>query len=227
MPIFCGIVARLTDSVVLSMGVHPDHPKFDAKASSELLEKVRGRPSTRVSVPCGGGNMAHYQTDDECVFGCVSSDSAQSQKATQGFLDELKKQFKKMYLEKVDTLTSAMCKDFREQVMIPALVSHSKMYDGTAKLRAISADLEHVKGNMAAAVDKVIERGDKIDAIVENCEELEGAADVFRRSARTVSRKMWWENQKTKLLIAAGAVGLILVIVVVFCGITFSDCKKK
>eukprot|EP01062_Namystynia_karyoxenos_P013389 TRINITY_DN14834_c0_g1_i1.p1 TRINITY_DN14834_c0_g1~~TRINITY_DN14834_c0_g1_i1.p1 ORF type:complete len:226 (+),score=75.07 TRINITY_DN14834_c0_g1_i1:102-779(+) len=225
MPVYCAIVARLSDLVVLSTATHKDHPGFDAKPASEMLDKARGRQHTKLDVS-RDGKMIHYLTDDSCAYVCVTDDDATGRKSAQGFLEEVRKEFRRMYLEDVDRLSSQICKDFKEQVLNDALVAFSKRFDGTAKLRQIDSTLQEVKGVMVQNIDRVIERGERIETIVEHSEELETAAEGFRRTARGVNRRMWWEQQKMRALVACAVLGLVLVILVVVCGITFADCRN-
>ena len=66
---------------------------------------------------------------------------------------------------------------------------------------------------------QVLERGERIEVIVDKTEDLQSQADQFRRQGRDLRNKMWWQNMKMKLLIAAA---VLLLIIVIFSSICFT-----
>ena len=79
---------------------------------------------------------------------------------------------------------------------------------------------------MMENIEKVLDRGEKLEVLVDKTESLRYQADQFQKSGKALRNKMWWQNIKMKLL-----VGLIvsIVIVVIFCFACFSggrDCTK-
>ena len=72
---------------------------------------------------------------------------------------------------------------------------------------------------------QVLERGERIEVIVDKTEDLQNQADQFRRQGRDLRNRMWWQNMKVKLLVAAVIAALVIVI---FCSVCFSggNCLK-
>jgi vesicle-associated membrane protein 72 len=94
-------------------------------------------------------------------------------------------------------------------------------------LTCAAAQVSEVKNIMMENIEKVLDRGEKLEVLVDKTESLRYQADQFQKSGKALRNKMWWQNIKMKLL-----VGLIvaIVIVVIFCFACFSggrDCTKR
>ncbi|KAJ9440760.1 Vesicle-associated membrane protein 713 [Diplonema papillatum] len=222
MPVLCAIVARLADATVLSSKVLQDSG-FDIKQLDEIVEKAKGKTNSRLSFTqeCYG---YHYNTDENIAV-VISTDGGCHRKFAYQFMDDVKKQFKRMYVEPVHTLCADTCVQFNE-VLEEYLTKYSKIDDGSGKMREIRESLEQVKGVMVQNIDKVIERGGRIETIVERTEELDDVADGFRRSSRTLRRKVWWQGVRMKIIIAGSIVLFAVVVSMIFCGgPDYSGCR--
>jgi len=67
-------------------------------------------------------------------------------------------------------------------------------------------------------IEKVLDRGEKIELLVDKTEGLQFQADNFQRQGRQLRRKMWLQNLKFKLIV----LGIVLVIMLI---IWLSICK--
>jgi vesicle-associated membrane protein 7 len=96
------------------------------------------------------------------------------------------------------------------------------------KVAQLQRDIDAVKDVMQDNIDRVLERGQKIDSLLESTEYLNESATTFSSNATELRRKMWWKNVKLLLLILFIVAIVIFVIVVVACGgFTFEKCKKS
>ena len=71
---------------------------------------------------------------------------------------------------------------------------------------------------------QVLDRGEKLDLLVDKTELLQGEALAFRRGAARARRVMWWHNARSWLAAAGAVAAVVLVIVMLNCGITLSKC---
>lgn len=60
----------------------------------------------------------------------------------------------------------------------------------------IKGDLEDVKGNMIENIEKVLDRGEKIDILLDKSDVLKDDAVTFMRKSVALKRSMWWKNVK-------------------------------
>lgn len=87
-----------------------------------------------------------------------------------------------------------------------------------SKLAKVKAQVSEVKGVMMENIEKVLDRGVKIELLVDKTENLRSQAQVFRQNGGQIKRKMWWQNMKIKLIVLAILIVLILIIVLSICG---------
>lgn len=64
-------------------------------------------------------------------------------------------------------------------------------------------------------MDKVIERGEKIEILVKKSETLADQSYDLRDTSRKVKNKMWWKNKKVMIGIIAVVLIVIVVIIII------------
>lgn len=67
---------------------------------------------------------------------------------------------------------------------------------------------------MRENINKVSQRGERLDALQDKTDNLAVSAQGFRRGANRVRKQMWWKDMKMRMCLIAGIIILILVIVV-------------
>jgi len=72
---------------------------------------------------------------------------------------------------------------------------------------------------MVDNIERVLERGEKIELLVDKTDNLRFQADRFHKTGRSLRSKMWWQNMKVKLLIL---IIVILIAVIIFASVCFS-----
>jgi vesicle-associated membrane protein 7 len=88
---------------------------------------------------------------------------------------------------------------------------------GADKLRDARGKVDDLRDLMKANMGKVIDRGDRIDSLVERTQDLEAQAGEFKQTSGDLRRQLWWENKKYWLicaLISAIIIGVIVLIIV-------------
>ncbi|EFJ08162.1 hypothetical protein SELMODRAFT_235084 [Selaginella moellendorffii] len=85
------------------------------------------------------------------------------------------------------------------------------------KIARIKQQVSEVKGIMMDNIEKVLERGEKIELLVDKTENLRFQADNFQRQGRQLRRKMWLQNMKMKLIVLAIVLFVIVVIWLAIC----------
>ncbi|XP_039031860.1 vesicle-associated membrane protein 727-like [Hibiscus syriacus] len=78
-----------------------------------------------------------------------------------------------------------------------------------SKLSKLKAQVTEVNGIMLDNIEKVLDRGEKIELLVDKTENLQFQADSFQRQGRQLRRRMWLKNLQMKLMVG-GAVIIIL-----------------
>jgi len=90
----------------------------------------------------------------------------------------------------------------------------------------VQHEIDGVRGIMTDNIERVLERGERIDLLVDKTDRLGHGASDFRVRARGLRRRMWWKNIKLMALLALVVVFLIYLFVGFGCGLpTWSRCR--
>jgi len=68
-------------------------------------------------------------------------------------------------------------------------------------------EIESARGIMTENIERVLERGERIDLLVDKTAGLQSGAMEFRVRSRGLRRRMWWKNTKVCLHILLGRFG--------------------
>ena len=60
---------------------------------------------------------------------------------------------------------------------------------------------------MVQNIDSILQRGERLDLLVDKTDTLAGQAYAFRRGARSVRRQQWWRN--IRIMALSGVVGVV------------------
>ncbi|KAL2257156.1 hypothetical protein VTK26DRAFT_584 [Humicola hyalothermophila] len=80
---------------------------------------------------------------------------------------------------------------------------------------------EHIQEQLRATIGVMTEnvklaeaRGENIDNLRDKTDDLQGAAQQFRRGANQVRKKMWWKDMKMRIWLIIGIVVLLAIIII-------------
>ena len=112
-----------------------------------------------------------------------------------------------------NTAVAHSLKDFR-----PILQDWMGKFNNKAevdKLSGLRKELSELEEQALRNMDKVIERGERIEILVKKSETLADQSLDLRDTSRKVKNKMWWKNKKVMIGIAAIIIIIIVVIIIV------------
>mmetsp|Transcript_17517 Transcript_17517/g.40674 ORF Transcript_17517/g.40674 Transcript_17517/m.40674 type:complete len:166 (-) Transcript_17517:199-696(-) len=143
------------------------------------------------------------------------------------FLDALKSRWFSAYGNRGATaLAYGMNEDFCN-VISRQMEQHS--YQAASEVDTISrvrVEIDEVKSVMVQNIERVLERGERIELLVDKTDNLNTTAFAFRKQSVSLRRALWWKNAKLVLALAGIVVAIALVIVMSACGLTFSKCMS-
>lgn len=87
--------------------------------------------------------------------------------------------------------------------------SDQKNLPGDNKIKELQKDVHEITEVMKTNINKVIERGDRVDMLNERSELLSSRANEFRINSRSIRRKFWWENFRLQ-----AALGISLLVII-------------
>jgi vesicle-associated membrane protein 7 len=78
----------------------------------------------------------------------------------------------------------------------------------------VQREMDDVRGIMTKNIEGLLERGERIDLLVDKTDRLGGSAREFRVRSRGLKRQMWWKNVKLMALLVVVLILIILSIVI-------------
>ncbi len=67
---------------------------------------------------------------------------------------------------------------------------------------------------MRENINKVSQRGERLDSLQDKTDNLAVSAQGFRRGANRVRKQMWWKDMKMRMCLIVGVIVLLIVIIV-------------
>ena len=95
-------------------------------------------------------------------------------------------------------------------------------------LASARKEIDNVKDIMTENIERVLERGERIDLLVDKTDRLGGSARDFRVRSRGLRRQMWWKNVRIMVLLIVVVIFLMYLFVGIGCGLPgWSKCVGK
>ena len=139
-----------------------------------------------------------------------------------GFLLEIQKRFLERYpADSTDfaSLPAYGCAAFNAELrslMVNFGTTEGGQRDAITNVRA---EMDNVRGIMNENIDRVLERGERIDLLVDKTDRLGQGAHDFRVRSRGLRRRMWWKNAKLMVLLGVVVIFLLYLFIGMGCGL--------
>mmetsp|Transcript_4812 Transcript_4812/g.7286 ORF Transcript_4812/g.7286 Transcript_4812/m.7286 type:complete len:221 (+) Transcript_4812:23-685(+) len=193
------------------------------KITRILLGKISTNENCKMSYVYDK-HIFHYMVDDGIIYLCLA-DQKSKRRIPFAFLEDIKRKFKSQFgINAQSALAFSMNEDYA-----PVLKKQMEFYNmdqSPEKIEAIRVQIEATKGTMVENIEKVIERGDKVELLVDKTDRLNQQAFNFDRSSRQLQRTMYWRKVRTYALLGSGISVFILFVTAGACGgLNFSNCR--
>ena len=165
-----------------------------------------------------------YSYDDEHDFHLYSSgglfflclaEHGMPLRAAYGLLGSLKEKFLQNYASRWERANAYAMSDFSH--VISAELKHFNNPESD-KMNRLKENISDVKDVMRNNINKVLERGEKIELLVNKSEALAESATVFHKKAKKLKWAMCRENAKLWIIILVVILIVIGIIVATVCG---------
>jgi len=175
-------------------------------------------------IPPGDGKMSYshgeffyHYTSKNGIITLVISDSSLDQGAAFSFIDNIYDKFYRQYGQRSQTaIAYAMNNEF--SLVIANEMKRANTKEAPDKISTLQDEVNHVKDIMVANIDVIMERGEKLDLLLDKTENLSANSVTFRTTSRNLQRAMWWKNIKLTVGAAVGIVVCLYLIVSISCG---------
>ncbi|KAL8928081.1 MAG: hypothetical protein Q9172_001068 [Xanthocarpia lactea] len=199
-------------SLILPKIDHRTPQKLTYTHNQNFIHYIADAPSDHPSADPSAGGLTYL----------VIASSSFGRRIPFGYLVEIKKQFLSRYKpEDTDfaSLPPYGAADFNPKLK-ELMISHGTTQDGKQDaISNVQKDIDDVKGIMTENIERVLERGERIDLLVDKTDRLGIGAHDFRVRSRGLKRQMWWKNVKLMVLLGVVVVFLVYLFVGFGCGL--------
>ncbi|KAK9075106.1 hypothetical protein SSX86_003425 [Deinandra increscens subsp. villosa] len=212
-----------------------EHTAYSGNVSTIAVQCLQKLPSnsSRYTYSCDGYTF-NFLLDLGFVF-LVVADESMGRSVPFVFLQRLKDEFKQLYGGSVGSdhpladdsdddlfedrfnIAYNLDREFGPRIkeQMDYCLNHP---EEMSKLSKLKAQITEVKGIMMDNIEKVLDRGEKIELLVDKTENLQFQADSFQRQGRQLRRKMWLQNVHMKLMVAGSILTLVIIVWQIICG---------
>jgi vesicle-associated membrane protein 7 len=207
-------------SLVLPKIDHSKAQKLTYTHNQNFIHYIADAPSEHPTSPSAGG-----------LTYLVIADSSLGRRIPFGFLVEIKKRFLAQFpVESTDfaSLPNYGAGSFNSELK-KLMVEYGTTKAGKDDaISNVQSEINDVRGIMTQNIERVLERGERIDLLVDKTDRLGGSAHDFRVRSRGLRRKMWWRNARILALIIVVVIFLIYLCVGFGCGLPgWSKCVGR
>ncbi|RZC90809.1 hypothetical protein C5167_028646 [Papaver somniferum] len=182
-----------------------------------ILEKLPSEAETRL---CFSQDryIFHILKIDGITFLCMANDTF-GRRIPFSYLEDIHMRFMKNYGRVAHTAPAyAMNDDFSR-------VLHQEMEFFSSNPSADA--LDHVRTIMVDNIDKILDRGDRVELLVDKTATMQDSTFHFRKQSRRLRRALWMKNVKL-LAMLTGVIIFVLYLIIAACcgGITLPSCRS-
>ncbi|UZJ56531.1 hypothetical protein CBS101457_005851 [Exobasidium rhododendri] len=178
-------------STVLVETHDEEHARFLAAAET-ILTKIQPN-ATRLSYSFENW-LFHYVADGDIVYLCAA-DGEMGRRLPFAFLSEIQKKFTSTFDSAL--LTDARPSDFNAFTStLSSTMNRFNTQPQSDPVKAAQSELAGVKDIMTQNVEQILNRGERLDLLMNRTDQAANQSMAFRRRAVGLRRQMWWKNAK-------------------------------
>ncbi|KAL5338287.1 putative synaptobrevin-like protein Sybl1 [Aspergillus crustosus] len=150
----------------------------------------------------------------------VVATAEQGRRIPFAYLLEMKRKFLATFLPSstdFESLPAYGCASFNPELR--SLLQTFNTAPPADSLASARKEIDSVRDIMTENIERVLERGERIDLLVDKTDRLGGSAHDFRMRSRGLRRRMWWKNTKLMVLLVFVVVFLVYLFVGMGCGL--------
>lgn len=191
-------------SLILPKIEHNTPQKLTYTHGQHQIHYVSEAPSEYPDHPAAGG-----------LTFLVIADASLGRRVPFGYLLEIRKRFFQDFPESSDfaELPNYGAGSFNSELrnlMVEFGTTSGGRHDAIGNAQR---EIEDVRGIMTKNIESLLERGERLDLLVDKTDRLGGSAREFRVRSRGLKREMWWKN--VKLMALLGLVVLLIILSIV------------
>jgi vesicle-associated membrane protein 7 len=165
-----------------------------------------------------------YVVSGGVTYLCLSDEELKHRQAF-SFLEDVMARFKATYPAEAAHAVQAFAMQDEFSDVLRAQMEHHSRSDSSATGRVLAA-LDDVRGMNVENIEKLLQRGEKIELLVDRSETMQNAAFKFERSAKQLRDQLWWKNARLYGVVTLVVLFVLFFIIATACGgLDFAKCS--
>mmetsp|Transcript_1545 Transcript_1545/g.2959 ORF Transcript_1545/g.2959 Transcript_1545/m.2959 type:complete len:198 (+) Transcript_1545:523-1116(+) len=167
----------------------------------------------------------HYIVDGGITFLCMTSEMVK-RRIPFAFLEDIRVRFRKQIGQDANFATAFSLNDdfaptLRQQMNF---FNHDPSSD---RITQVKNELSEVKDVMVESIERVMERGERIELLVDKTDRLNQTSFKFEKSSRNLKNAMYYRKMRSYLIGFAVVICVLFIASVALCdGFEFTRCKE-
>ncbi|XP_049281682.1 vesicle-associated membrane protein 7 [Anopheles funestus] len=163
-----------------------------------------------------GNYLIHYICDNRIIYLCITDDKYDRSRAFL-YLEDINERFICTYgLSVATAITYAMNTEFARTLAAQMhAMNESHEQD---EISRVNGEIGELKDIMVKNIENITNRGERLELLVNQTENLRNNSVTFRQTSRNLARTMFWRNVRMYFLVTAILLFVIYVIVSMACG---------
>lgn len=93
-----------------------------------------------------------------------------------------------------------------------------------SKVQKVQREVDEVQHIVVENINKLVERGERVDVLVEKSENLSVEARQFKKKTVLLKQRMWCQNAKLTMVLVCIAVTIVAVVIAAVCAT--GNCRR-
>ncbi|KAG6591562.1 Vesicle-associated membrane protein 713, partial [Cucurbita argyrosperma subsp. sororia] len=165
----------------------------------------------------------HVKRTDGLTVLCMADDTA-GRRIPFAFLEDIHQRFVRTYGRAVHSANPYGMNDEFSRVLSQQMEYYSN--DPNAdRINRLKGEMSQVRNVMIENIDKVLERGDRLELLVDKTTNMQGNTMRFRKQSRRFRNTVWWKNVKLMLMLIVLLLVIAYLVLAYVChGVTLPKC---
>ena len=167
-------------------------------------------------------HVFHYIVDNRIIYLCMC-DEADKRRIPFSFLEDMKQRFNDIYGEQAFT---AIAFAFNAEFS-PILKQRMEHFNNPSSdsMTIVNNKIHDVKDVMVKNVEMLLERGEKLELLVDKTDRLHQEAFKFERSSKYLKNALFWKRVKVYMGVSVFLILSSWIISSSICGFDYKKCK--
>ncbi|KAF2575819.1 hypothetical protein F2Q70_00006308, partial [Brassica cretica] len=162
--------------------------------AKQILEKLPGEDVDSHVSYSQDRYVFHVKRTDGLTVLCMADETA-GRSVPFAFLEEIHQRFVRTYGRAIHSAQAYSMNDEFSRVLSQQMEYYSN--DPNAdRVSRIKGEMTQVRNVMIENIDKVLDRGERLELLVDKTANMQGNTFRFRKQARRFRSVMWWRNVK-------------------------------